>query len=196
MLQVVGELHGALSLLGVEAPWILVGHSIGGLYARVFAREFGHDVAGLVLIDSSVEGQRQARARSRSRLRNTLMNLRPVIEILISPRRVRGADRRTLFDELREFRHAVDGPPALVDGALGDTPIVIVTQRPRPTTPGWRDWERLQAGLTRLSTNAQHVYSEIGGHDLHNDDPDLVVGSVLRVVTAARAGKPLAALDP
>lgn len=46
------ELHNTLNASNTKPPYILVGHSIGGLYQYVFAKLYPDDVAGLVLVDS------------------------------------------------------------------------------------------------------------------------------------------------
>lgn len=46
-----GELHRALEAASERPPFLLVGHSYGGLVARVFAARFPADVAGLILVD-------------------------------------------------------------------------------------------------------------------------------------------------
>jgi pimeloyl-ACP methyl ester carboxylesterase len=50
---VVADLHLTLEKAGERAPFILVAHSIGGLYATEFTRRFAADIAGLVLVDAS-----------------------------------------------------------------------------------------------------------------------------------------------
>ena len=47
------DLHVALKRAGEEAPFVLVGHSIGGLYGVKYTELYGAEVAGLVLVDSS-----------------------------------------------------------------------------------------------------------------------------------------------
>jgi pimeloyl-ACP methyl ester carboxylesterase len=49
--RVVAELRGLLGAAGVPAPYLFVGHSLGGAYARHYAQCFPHEVAALVLID-------------------------------------------------------------------------------------------------------------------------------------------------
>ncbi|MEV5161794.1 alpha/beta hydrolase [Streptomyces sp. NPDC053728] len=49
--DVTSELHALLRTAGVPAPYVLVGHSLGGAYARHFAQHFPEDVAGLLLLD-------------------------------------------------------------------------------------------------------------------------------------------------
>jgi pimeloyl-ACP methyl ester carboxylesterase len=50
---IVRELHSLLDKAGVKGPFVLAGHSAGGLYVREYAREFPAEVAGVVLIESS-----------------------------------------------------------------------------------------------------------------------------------------------
>ena len=56
---VVEELEALLAGAGVEPPYVLVGHSMGGLYARYYAYEHPEKVAGMVLEDSEHEEQNQ-----------------------------------------------------------------------------------------------------------------------------------------
>lgn len=51
----VEELHVLLEKAGVPGPYVLVGHSLGGLIARLFASRYPNDVAGMVMADSSHE---------------------------------------------------------------------------------------------------------------------------------------------
>ncbi len=53
------DLDHALRRARIRGPFILVGHSAGGLYARLFADRRARDVVGIVLVDTSVEFQEQ-----------------------------------------------------------------------------------------------------------------------------------------
>ncbi|MBK7902527.1 MAG: alpha/beta fold hydrolase [Proteobacteria bacterium] len=48
---VAAELDELLQTLGVPAPYVLVGHSLGGLYVQAYAAAYPQKVAGLVLVD-------------------------------------------------------------------------------------------------------------------------------------------------
>ena len=56
---IVQDLHELLQHAPVAGPYVLVGHSIGGEYARIFTAKFPSDVAGLVLVDSTHPDQRE-----------------------------------------------------------------------------------------------------------------------------------------
>ena len=51
--QVSGELHALLEGAGIEGPYVLVGHSFGGLYTQTYAARYPDEVAGVALVDSS-----------------------------------------------------------------------------------------------------------------------------------------------
>jgi pimeloyl-ACP methyl ester carboxylesterase len=56
---VVSDLHEMLSRATVPPPYVLVGASIGGEYARIYASRYPHEVAGLVFVDSSHPDQQE-----------------------------------------------------------------------------------------------------------------------------------------
>jgi pimeloyl-ACP methyl ester carboxylesterase len=49
--EVTGELRSLLHAAGVPAPYLLVGHSLGGFYVRRYAHRFPDEVAGLLFLD-------------------------------------------------------------------------------------------------------------------------------------------------
>jgi pimeloyl-ACP methyl ester carboxylesterase len=52
-MQVVSELHDLLQAAGEADPYLLVGHSLGGVHVRLFAAQYPEEVAGLILIDTA-----------------------------------------------------------------------------------------------------------------------------------------------
>lgn len=55
--EAASDLHKLLKAADVPAPYVLVGHSIGGVYVRAFAQKYPSEVVGMVLVDSSHESQ-------------------------------------------------------------------------------------------------------------------------------------------
>ena len=63
---IVEELRATLRAQNIAPPYILVGHSIGGLYVQVFAKKYPDEVAGVVLVDSTHPDQFERMKTERS----------------------------------------------------------------------------------------------------------------------------------
>ncbi|MFC5835055.1 alpha/beta fold hydrolase [Nonomuraea insulae] len=185
------DLHEVLNAAGIARPVVLVGHSAGGVQVRAFTKLYDTEVAGMVLVDSSTEGQTQV-------LRDCLPWRDRFFEAVILPflitvsRQIRsGADRRSMMRELRAMRRLTAADRSLAEGALGDRPLVVLTRGPRDSdavAEDWRRWHRLNAGLARLSANSRHVIADRAGHYIHDDDPGLVVAAIKDVLHSVRTG--------
>jgi pimeloyl-ACP methyl ester carboxylesterase len=53
--QITGELHTLLTKAGIDEPYVLVGHSFGGLNMQTYAARYPDEVAGVALVDSSTD---------------------------------------------------------------------------------------------------------------------------------------------
>jgi len=179
--QMVRELHTLLGRAGIAGPYVLVGHSLGGLNVRFYASEHQGEVVGMVLIDATTEEQ-DARFWS-----------------LIPEEAMRGF-RTSLTDhpEGLDFDAFRASMAEVRDSkrSLGDMPLVVLTHgREGPPPPGVsaglsaqmaRVWREMQSELPRLSSNSVHVTAENSGHYIHRDAPRLVVAAVQEVVRAVR----------
>jgi pimeloyl-ACP methyl ester carboxylesterase len=79
--EVADELRSPLRVAGVPAPYVFVGHSLGGIYARRFAQRFPADVAGLVFLDPGHEDYttQLPKPSLRERLRTSLALFRVLL---------------------------------------------------------------------------------------------------------------------
>lgn len=153
-LQIARELHALLERTPVPAPYVLVGHSLGGFNVRVFAGQYPRDVAGVVLVDSSHEDQ-QSRLPPSLKAENdpgkwlpvlapwalrlgvlrllyrlgdqpAMSKLPPAVREKATFELLQEKFLHAIFDELREFAGA-DAAEVRASGDLGDRPLVVLT---------------------------------------------------------------------
>jgi len=196
------ELHEALAAAGVAPPYVLVGHSFGGIIARRYAIMYPEDIAGMVLVESSHEHQATrmiregpltwgvvstARAAVRLRLRvlgarrlATAVGLGTVDAGLASSYEPRFADAARMIASSSRTRRAtvrelmlLTRNQKLPPPDLGDMPLTVLTAADRNST-----WLQLQGELAQLSSTGRHVVAETGGHRLQHDNPDTVVTEI------------------
>lgn len=151
-LVMVEELHTLLQNAGISGPYVLVGHSLGGLNARVFAHKYPEEVSGLVLVDASHEEQYAPEAMQNAVNKMNSMVGSPVFKLmyktgisaLISareasqsklPQEVARADGAVRSTE-KHFNTAVAESQALFESHaqvraeaitdLGDLPLIVI----------------------------------------------------------------------
>jgi pimeloyl-ACP methyl ester carboxylesterase len=194
--RIAHELAQLLDRGGVSGPVILVGASIGGLTARVFASEHAERVAGLVLVDASHEDQKEDVPQIAPfvpflssvgilRLLGVSFGLPPAS---LAPS-VRGFARATAFRAAGQ-RAAVDEIMHLQESAAEvratrrklTVPVVVVTGG-RGADAVWRDLQRDQVGLSQRGCQ---VIADQSGHAVAVGQPQVVVDAIRATVDAAR----------
>jgi pimeloyl-ACP methyl ester carboxylesterase len=177
--RVIRELHTLLSRAGLEPPYVLVGHSMGGLYARLFAIMYPREIAGLVLVDGAHERQ----VREFTRLDSSFLRIREAGLRSLDP------GPRAEMDGLAQILATGElGVP----GKLPDVPMVVLTSTHStpPTIPGAaKAWRDLHTEIFQSSTYGMHIVTSKSGHLIQKDEPDLVVNAIRWVVEAARTRK-------
>jgi pimeloyl-ACP methyl ester carboxylesterase len=207
------DLYALLSAAGVPPPYVLAGHSIGGIIARRFYAQHPDLVAGMVLVESSHEQQqrritavdrrrgrylhiqvgvqRQARILGARRLAASLGLLRSLDADVAreAPHEYAGAARAILLStrqrrvQVREILMAL-----LMSGQppeLDSIPLTVLTRAPLPL-PSEPVWSQMQDELAALSSDSVHIYAERAGHYMHLDDPDLVIKAIRDLVRRCR----------
>jgi pimeloyl-ACP methyl ester carboxylesterase len=208
--QIAADLHTLLHRAHVPGPYVLAGHSFGGLYVQAFAAQFPNEVAGLVLLDST------APKPGPTLLTNTTDNafgrvtaLAPAIAHLGAgrliaqasyadlPSRVRDEARAnaslarnlgSYIDEFVEANTAMQQASALTN--LNGKPLIVLTA----DTGNGASWQGKQDHMAGLSTDSLHRVAHATTHDSMLSDPaDSAAASqaIHDVVEAVRTGRPL-----
>jgi pimeloyl-ACP methyl ester carboxylesterase len=197
--QFAKELHTLLQNANVPGPYVMVGHSLGGLIVRVFAHDYASEVAGVVLIDSmnpkqvteslsnklalfsSIEA-----ALARVGVGRLLVKL-PAIASGAPPNGeayyplfVRPGSLQTTANEYRELPASAAKAAAVT--SFGDLPLIVLTAKLNDN-PGWPEW---QAELLQLSSNSEQLFAENSGHVIQFDEPDAAVAAILQMVQQVR----------
>ena len=204
--EVATDLHTLLERAGERGPFVLAGHSAGGIYVLNFAHRYPDQVAGVVLLDSMhpqqytkidgwptfYEGFRRASAVLPSLSRLGVGRLMYGSAYSDLPARVRDEERgfmatprgaRSVRDEFSEIRTAMTQARALT--TLGAKPLVVLTAE-KDAEGGWT---AAQNELAALSTNSIHHFLPNASHSMLTEDEDTAAQSsraINEVVNAVR----------
>ncbi len=197
--KITHELHTLLQNAGIHGPYIMVGHSFGGFTAQYFARYFNHEIAGIVLIDSSHEEQvyrlpengKDVVRRSLHQDRSNMVTMSVLHEHF--PKEVAAVAQQlmtrwtallTWREEMANYALSSRELRDVHDRPILEIPIVVLTRGKRvwPNTP-YGDametvWKELQDELSSLNGNSTHIIAENSGHVIHLDEPELVVDAI------------------
>jgi pimeloyl-ACP methyl ester carboxylesterase len=88
---------------------------------------------------------------------------------------------------LREFEETESGRPH----PLGELPVIVLSSGPIATESEWNTRNGAAARLDFLSSNSVHITATGSGHEIHLYQPDLVVQTLVRAVSAVRSRVPL-----
>jgi pimeloyl-ACP methyl ester carboxylesterase len=146
-----------LKAAGEPGPYVLVGHSIGGVIAALYANANPREVVGMVLVDSSHE-EVNRRFREAGVESTAPSNSRVFIEALGK----------------RPWRGTI---PL----------VVLTRGKPPEIAARHPIWLELQRDWVTRSPNAKQIIAANSGHYIHNDEPQLVVNAVRSVVEQAQA---------
>ncbi|MEO7059528.1 MAG: alpha/beta hydrolase [Lapillicoccus sp.] len=209
------DLHSLLHRAEVPGPYVITGHSFGGLYAQTFAARYPKEAAGMVLIDStaphydgsgvtpappapgSYDVLRRVAALASSAGRVGVGRLFAVLAPVDLPSRERDEVRvgtatpGTIGSTIEEYLRANDSmqeAASLRD--FGDKPLVVLTAGVGSAA----DWPQKQQRLAHLSTDSVHRVVAGASHEDLVGDPTYAATtsrSILDVVESVRTGTPL-----
>jgi pimeloyl-ACP methyl ester carboxylesterase len=175
---VVEELRQVLRQKGLKPPYVLVGHSLGGLYTQLFARAYPDEVSGLVLVDAMYPRQVKA-------TRDFPWAVRLAGRMLFS---------RTVWREIEKMDETGDAVLALP--GIDDKPIVRLVNEPKPH-PGEVPPIALDLGVFRNDRATYEMVQQLypkartvvvdSDHQVSLATPEAVVNAIRDIVKAQSA---------
>lgn len=202
----VSELHTLLHNAHVQGPYVLVGHSSGGLTMRLFAHAYAAEVAGVVLIDSMNPKEAkstgtatppQANGHTSNLSLYTLPARLGLMRLFAGPLQLsegfspkvanayvaRSVTPRAVQTTLDEGQGM---PQSLVQaGAVttfGAIPLIVLTRGKGAD----QDWQKFQTDLLHLSPNSHQMIADQSGHNVQLDQPEAAVGAIVTMVKQIR----------
>jgi pimeloyl-ACP methyl ester carboxylesterase len=200
------ELHSGLERAGIPGPFVLVGHSAGGVTMRVFAHAYAADVAAVILIESMSPSQAQPSAAaapsptdapSGSDWWLTLPARLGLLRVFAGPLGLTPAlspevanaytafsvtpgSGQSWLDEGRGMPESLAQAGAVT--SFGAVPLLVLSRGLDQD----QDWQRVQAELLDLSSNSRPLIADRSGHNVHFDQPEAAVGAILTMVEQIR----------
>ncbi len=167
------ELRRNLRDIGMAPPYVLVGHSLGGLYMQLYARRYPQEVAGLVLVDSTHPEQLNGAGAKDNW--PTWMKL--MFDFSLS-----SAASREL-----EALPATGAAVLALPPFTGKPVVVLSAQKPMNETSALaRDANAKRSDIVRLHPGAKQVWVD-SGHAIPLEKPDAVIAAIREVLLSIQA---------
>jgi pimeloyl-ACP methyl ester carboxylesterase len=215
--QVAVELHTLLQKADIPGPYVMVGHSFGGLYTLVFAHQYPKNVVGVVLLDSShpdqwtstPAGQELYKSNARTYLitstlaRLGLLRLRGKFQPALGLPDLQNKELLAFNSATQDWDAQAAEFLATIDldnevraaGSLGNLPLFVLSATDHGGPAEMEQaWQTLQNELAQLSTNSVHKVLDGARHESLWADPKYAgesVTAILKVVDAAQHSTPL-----
>lgn len=201
------ELHTLLHRAGIQPPYVLVGHSMGGLNVRMFQSQYPSETVGMTLVDAShpdqdhklPPGMAAAIAAYQEHLKRMRLLMpfgiprlfrwcsegNPELQPALRANACRTAAIRETVAESEAFNSSANEVRAA--GRLGDLPLVVISEDPAKNAPeGVGVFETMQSDLAGLSSHSARIAAIGSGHQIHWERPDLVISAIQTMVAEIR----------
>lgn len=169
------ELRRNLRDLGIAPPYVLVGHSLGGLYMQLYARRYPQEVAGLVLVDSTHPEQ----LKGAGAIDKWPTWIRLIFDISLS-----SAANKEL-----EALPATGAAMLALPPLTGKPVVVLSALKPMSETSELaRDSNAKRSDIARLHPGAKQVWVD-SGHVIPLEKPDAVIAAIHEVLLNVQAAQ-------
>ncbi|MFC5650403.1 alpha/beta fold hydrolase [Paenibacillus solisilvae] len=163
--EIINELKHLLLKSNITPPYILVGHSFGGVNVRLYASEFPNDVVGVLLVDATPEEYRERFLPSMPREFQEAYNKQFIHE--------------STFDEFMESLGQLK-----LKRHLGNIPLIIISAGKKDHySPSSQElWHEMQRETLSISENSEFIIAYNSAHYIQNYEPSIIIDGIKRLL--------------
>lgn len=179
---VVLQLRALLREIGARPPFLLVGHSFGGLHANLFARVYPEETCGVLFLEATAPDDVLGMKRHLSRLQRAVAGL---LDRLSPP-----DPNDEISNEAETVAEIAEAPP------FPPIPLAVISGGKR--LPRWmaskdaqRERARNQEALARLSPLGEQVIAQGSAHYPQMSEPQVVLAALEKLVEQTRVAQPV-----
>jgi pimeloyl-ACP methyl ester carboxylesterase len=189
--DMVDDLHRLLKNANVPAPFIMVGHSMGGFNALIFAHDYPGDVDGLILVDPSHPDQYErwlailpaelpTQSESLKLCRQTLKTSSAPASTN-DPNNPEGWDWPQSAEEVRSIKDLGDLPLTVITAGINSWPCY------RPLADQeMKTWQANHQDYLKLSTNSKQILAGYSNHMVMKSEPELILSAMREMLDVVR----------
>lgn len=164
--EMVKDLRSCLEQLQLKPPYIFVGHSFGGINARLFADFYPEDMSGIVLVDSTPENYKE--------------DFLPIMSLEFQEAYYKQFVYESSYEEFMFSLGEVDKHCQ----SMRNIPLAVLAAGKKAfySPDAQMKWLQLQEELLRLSSNNKFVIAKQSGHYIQKDEPYCVIDAVKWII--------------
>lgn len=163
--EMVKELKQLLIETKIKPPYILVGHSFGGINMRMFASEYQNEVCGIVLVDSTPEDYRERFLPTMSQEFQQAYNKQFVYE-------------GNYFEFMESLKQLKESKRKL------NIPLIVLSagKKAHYSKDSQELWNEMQGAILDISCDGELVIAENSAHYIQNDEPEVIVNAIKKLI--------------
>jgi pimeloyl-ACP methyl ester carboxylesterase len=185
--DVVSDLHALLQTAHVPGPYVFAAHSLGGIFARLYASTYPNEVVGMVLVDALSEKVRSGLTPEQWKLYGIILTKPP--SGFEKYKDIETIDLNASFDQIEKAAAAQPLRPIPLFVLTAGQPFDLSQLQSLPADfPAAfnKAWHTGQDALATLAPNAKHIIATKSGHYIQGQEPQLVIDAIKQVVEAVR----------
>jgi pimeloyl-ACP methyl ester carboxylesterase len=180
------EIHTMLHNAGIASSLILVGHSVGAAFARLYAARYPREVEGVVIGDhagryrfQTPPGMMRSEEETLKRLSPTARDMHHWAAAQVGTSNNGRADNQFFDTCIAEAASTTRARP----DALGARPLIVIANE---YLAGSEDYRTFQASLLALSSNSKAMIAVDSSHGVPIENPGVFIRAIREVTMAAR----------